>query len=108
MKSLPLIKQHDFRLSASTFESVRLIVTISAMGIKIFLMPLYLQAYLNMARDRIEEQKKEAGRITNIDFQKKVVLCNGKQLQYLPRLHCRLQQFFIISVLLVYNTWHLS
>lgn len=35
-------------------------------------MPIYLQAYLNIAHDRVEEQKKEAGRITNIDLQKKV------------------------------------
>lgn len=35
-------------------------------------MPIYLQAYLNMAYHRVQEQKKEAGRITNIDLQKKV------------------------------------
>lgn len=35
-------------------------------------MPIYLQAYLNLAHDRLEEQKKEAGRITNVDLQKKV------------------------------------
>lgn len=37
-------------------------------------MPIYLQAYLNLAYDRLEEQKKEAGRITNVDLQKKVRL----------------------------------
>lgn len=36
-------------------------------------MPVYLQAYLNLAYDRLEEQKKEAGRITNIELQKKVI-----------------------------------
>lgn len=36
-------------------------------------MPWYLQAYLDMAYNRIEEQKKEAGRITNTDLQKKVL-----------------------------------
>lgn len=35
-------------------------------------MPIYLQAYLNLAYDRLEDQKKEAGRITNVDLQKKV------------------------------------
>lgn len=39
---------------------------------KVILMPSYMQAYLNMAVYRIEEQKKEAGRTTNIDLQKKV------------------------------------
>lgn len=35
-------------------------------------MPVYLQAYLNLAYHRIEDQKKEAGRITNVDLQKKI------------------------------------
>lgn len=35
-------------------------------------MPVYLQAYLNIAYDRLEEQKKEAGRITNVELQRKV------------------------------------
>lgn len=35
-------------------------------------MPIYLQAYLNLAYDRIEDQKKEAGRITNKEFQQKI------------------------------------
>lgn len=38
-------------------------------------MPWYLQAYLDMAYHRTEEQKKEAGRITNIEYQKKVREC---------------------------------
>lgn len=42
------------------------------MVIKLLLTPWYLQAYLDMAYHRIEEQKKEAGRITNIDLQKRV------------------------------------
>lgn len=41
-------------------------------------MPVYLQAYLNLAYDRLEEQKKEAGRITNIELQRKV--CVTKKL----------------------------
>lgn len=31
-----------------------------------------MQAYLNMAYERFEQQKKEAGRITNKELQKKV------------------------------------
>lgn len=31
-----------------------------------------MQAYLNMAQERLEQQKKEAGRITNKDLQKQV------------------------------------
>jgi len=35
-------------------------------------MPTFMQAYLNMAQERLEQQKKEAGRITNKDLQKQV------------------------------------
>ena len=35
-------------------------------------MPMYLQSYLNLAMQRLENQKKEAGRITNVDLQKKI------------------------------------
>lgn len=35
---------------------------------------MFMQAYLNMAQERLEQQKKEAGRITNKDLQKQV--CN--------------------------------
>lgn len=36
------------------------------------LMPYYLQSYLNLAYEKIEAQKKESGRISNKDLQKKV------------------------------------
>lgn len=43
-----------------------------AILLRVLLMPVYLQAYLNMANLRLEEQKKEAGRITNKELQQKV------------------------------------
>lgn len=51
---------------------MRLILIVAAVVLRLVLMPIYLQAYLNLAYDRLEEQKKEAGRITNIDLQKRV------------------------------------
>lgn len=60
------------RMSEKTFEIARLLAVIITVAIKLYLMPWYLQAYLDMAYHRTEEQKKEAGRITNIEFQKKV------------------------------------
>ncbi|XP_011497801.1 PREDICTED: transmembrane protein 161B [Ceratosolen solmsi marchali] len=59
-------------MTASVFESLRLIVIIIAVVLKIILMPVYLQSYLNLAHQRLEIQKKEAGRISNIEFQKKI------------------------------------
>lgn len=35
-------------------------------------MPIYLQSYLNLAHDKIMDLRKEAGRITNFEYQKKV------------------------------------
>lgn len=43
-------------------------------------MPWYLQAYLDLAKTRIEEQRKEAGRITNKELQKKVFVIKKEKL----------------------------
>ena len=59
-------------MSADTFESMRLIAIIVAAILKLILMPTYLQSYLNLAYQRIELQKKEAGRISNKELQNKV------------------------------------
>lgn len=59
-------------MNPETFESVRLLAIIFAVVLRICLMPIYLQAYLNLAYDRVEDQKKEAGRITNKEYQQKV------------------------------------
>nr|CAD7255927.1 unnamed protein product [Timema shepardi] len=59
-------------MSDSAFESMRLLFVVAAVVLRLALMPVYLQAYLNMAYYRLEEQKKEAGRITNIELQKKI------------------------------------
>lgn len=57
-----------------TFESMRLMAVVITVLLKIVLMPIYLQSYLNLAIQRLEVQKKEAGRITNVDLQKKVCM----------------------------------
>lgn len=55
-------------MTPEMFNSMRLMVIIVAVILRMVLMPIYLQAYLNLAYDRIEEQKKEAGRITNTEY----------------------------------------
>lgn len=57
-------------MTTEIFELSRVMAISVAVLLRMLLMPIYLQAYLNLAYDRIEEQKKEAGRITNIEFQK--------------------------------------
>ncbi|KMQ87257.1 putative transmembrane protein 161b [Lasius niger] len=59
-------------MTAASFESMRLIIIVVAVLLKLVLMPIYLQSYLNLAIQRLEIQKKEAGRITNVDLQKKI------------------------------------
>ncbi|XP_015439394.1 PREDICTED: transmembrane protein 161B [Dufourea novaeangliae] len=59
-------------MTSSGFESMRLIAIVVAILLKFILMPLYLQSYLNLAVQRLENQKKEAGRIKNVDLQKKI------------------------------------
>ncbi|XP_052872953.1 transmembrane protein 161B [Anopheles cruzii] len=59
-------------LSTEAFETMRLTAVIVSVLLRFLLMPVYLQAYLNIAHERVEEQKKEAGRITNVELQKKV------------------------------------
>lgn len=65
-----------FRMTSHGFETFRLAAVVATVCLKIVLMPWYLQAYLDMAYHRVEEQKKEAGRITNKEFQKKVLFAN--------------------------------
>lgn len=59
-------------MTEDTFETLRLIAIVVTVFLKLILMPFYLQSYLNLAAQRLEMQKKEAGRISNTEFQKKV------------------------------------
>ncbi|KAI5706729.1 hypothetical protein M8J76_015150 [Diaphorina citri] len=59
-------------LTESGFDSLRLVLIVVLILQRLALMPIYLQAYLNMAYARVEEQRKEAGRITNVELQKKI------------------------------------
>ncbi|XP_050542257.1 transmembrane protein 161B [Daktulosphaira vitifoliae] len=59
-------------MSVEQFESLRCWGVVFVVIQRLFLMPKYMQAYLNMAYERFEYQKKEAGRITNKELQKQV------------------------------------
>jgi len=59
-------------MSVEAFETLRLYVLIAAVLLRFALMPVYLQAYLNLAYDRVQDLKQEAGRITNVDLQRKI------------------------------------
>ncbi|CAH1979906.1 unnamed protein product [Acanthoscelides obtectus] len=97
-------------MSTEAFESMRLIAVVVTMLLKALLMPWYLQAYLDMAYHRIEQQKKEAGKITNNELQKKIAavfyyLC-VVTLQYLAPVLVCLFLNFMYKTLGEYNwTW---
>lgn len=54
------------------FETVRLMMLIGIVILRFILMPHYLQSYLNLAPGKIEQLRKEAGRISNIELQRLV------------------------------------
>jgi hypothetical protein len=60
-------------------------------GTRMMMMPKYLQSYLNMAYHKMEEMKKEAGKISNVDLQKQIArifyyLCVVSPIPYLSSL----------------------
>lgn len=59
-------------MTPEAYDTLRLVLVAATMLVRLVLMPRQLQAYLDMAQRRIDVQKKEAGRITNIDLQKKI------------------------------------
>ncbi|KAH8296695.1 hypothetical protein KR054_009916, partial [Drosophila jambulina] len=61
----PLLKPH-------VFETLRLLLVIFVVVVRFALMPIYLQSYLNLAQDKILDLRKEAGRITNVEFKQKI------------------------------------
>ena len=62
----------NFSMTSDQFETMRLYLIMSAVLLRLFLMPRYLQSYLNMAYHNLEEMKSEAGRISNVDLRKSV------------------------------------
>ncbi|CAL1534128.1 unnamed protein product, partial [Lymnaea stagnalis] len=54
------------------FDGFRLHLVLIMCGLRLLLMPMFLQTHLNLAHEKIENIKKESGRISNIDLQKTV------------------------------------
>lgn len=59
-------------MSSDTFDILRIVLVVVVAVVRLSMMPYYLQSYLNIAYEKIEAQKKESGRITNKELQKKV------------------------------------
>ncbi|XP_067647190.1 transmembrane protein 161B isoform X2 [Eurosta solidaginis] len=59
-------------LSVEAFEAMRFLIVVFVVLLRFALIPIYLQSYLNLAHDKIVDLRKEAGRITNVEYQKKI------------------------------------
>ncbi|XP_037279267.2 transmembrane protein 161-like emei [Rhipicephalus microplus] len=60
-------------MSSEAFETSRILLVLAVAVLRLCLMPQYLQSYLNLAPEKMAELRKEAGNISNIDLQRKVV-----------------------------------
>lgn len=60
------------RMSNETFESVRLLFILAVIGFRLAFFRRYLQAYLNIAPQKLTYIRRETGRISNVDLQKAV------------------------------------
>jgi len=61
-------------MSDDWFDSMRLWLCVIFTLLRLVTAPSCFQAYLNMAQNRIDELKKEAGKISNVELQRKVAI----------------------------------
>ncbi|XP_070536079.1 transmembrane protein 161B-like [Ptychodera flava] len=103
-----LIGVNEPVFTSDGFELTRMVLIGWMCGLRLLLINTHLQAYLNMAHDRIETMKKEAGRISNVELQRKVArvfyyLC-VVALQYVAPVLLLLYSTFLLKTLGGYNT----
>merc|ERR1719210_2915202 len=60
-------------MTSSQFETIRLYLIAFTVFYRLLIMPSYLQAYLNLAYNKVQELKQEAGKISNLDLQRRVI-----------------------------------
>ena len=60
------------QINPATFEAARIIAVLAFIALRFSLTWTHLQSHLNLACAKMEELKKEAGRISSVDLQKRV------------------------------------
>uniref|UniRef100_A0A1E1XM00 Putative conserved plasma membrane protein n=1 Tax=Amblyomma sculptum TaxID=1581419 RepID=A0A1E1XM00_AMBSC len=60
-------------MSGEAFETSRIVLVLAVVAVRLCLMPRYLQSYLNLAPERMADMRREAGNISNVDLQRRVV-----------------------------------
>ncbi len=61
-----------FRMTTETFEAARLLFVLFVIVLRLGLFRRYLQAFLNIAPQKLHYLNRESGKITNLDMQKLV------------------------------------
>lgn len=59
-------------LSTECFSIVRVVAVLMACALRLLVLPWYLEAYLDMAKTRLEQQRSHAGKINNKEIQRQV------------------------------------
>jgi len=59
-------------MTSAQFETLRLYLIMGVIVLRLLLMPMYLQSYLNKAYYKMEEIKQYSGKISNVNLQKTV------------------------------------
>jgi len=59
-------------LSEDAFQTYRVVLVLVACLVRTLALPLYLQSYLDMAKERLAQLKLTAGKLTNVDLQMKI------------------------------------
>jgi len=60
-----------------SFAMMRIVIVLGACFLRLAVLPVYLQAYLEMAKLKLEEQRSHAGKITNKQIQQQVCYFEG-------------------------------
>ncbi|XP_028391733.1 transmembrane protein 161B-like isoform X2 [Dendronephthya gigantea] len=91
----PLVREYftgryssvPYSISDSTFDQLRVAVVILCCILRFVLTKIHLQVFLDLAKKKVSRLKKEAGRISNVTLQKRIVVVfyylTAVSLQYL-------------------------
>ncbi|XP_042300397.1 transmembrane protein 161A-like isoform X2 [Sceloporus undulatus] len=81
MLHAPIGKESVQIMSDTTYNSVHLWTIMVLCFLRLAVIRLHLQAYLNLADCWVEQMKREAGRITVLEIQQKVWRSSGAEIQ---------------------------
>ncbi|XP_014669400.1 PREDICTED: transmembrane protein 161B-like isoform X2 [Priapulus caudatus] len=87
--------KYGILMSSDGYESFRLWAVVAMVTLRLCLLTLHLQAYLNLAYDRVQLMSKEAGRISSTELQRMV----ARVFYYL----CVVTLHYVVPAILILN-----